>query len=45
MIIVPKNGYQPPQGWVICLDEEADVCAGTNQAGYRYDDEEDLGDI
>ncbi len=37
--------YQTPWCSVIRLDEEADVCNGTNEAGHGYDDDNDLGDL
>ena len=40
--------YRSPLCSIICLDEEADICVGTNQAGNGYDDDYDtnnLGDL
>ena len=41
-------GYQPPYLSVIDLRAEADICAGTNEAGHGYDDDDEnnnLGDL
>ena len=37
--------YRSPLCSIICLDEEADICIGTNQPGHNYDDDIDLGDL
>lgn len=42
-----EGEYLAPWSAIIRLDEEADICAGTNTAGAGYDDGDDegLGDI
>ena len=47
MIFRPmEREYMHPLCSIIRLDEEADICAGTNTPGAGdYDDDEDLGDI
>ena len=37
--------YRTPLCSIIRLDEEADVCVGTNEPGHGYDDDNDLGDL
>lgn len=37
--------YRSPECSIIRLNAEADVCAGTNEPGHGYDDDNDLGDL
>ena len=39
------DGYSSPLCSVIHLDQEADICTGTNTPGHDYDDDNDLGDL
>ena len=40
-----EGEYRAPRCFIIRLDEEADVCVGTNEPGHDYDDDNDLGDL
>ena len=44
-ILSSKAEYLAPFLILIRLDEEADVCAGTNEPGHGYNDDINLGDI
>ena len=44
-ILSSKTEYLAPYLTLIRLDEEADICAGTNEPGHGYDDDNDLGDL
>ena len=38
---ISAEKYTTPSCTLICLDSEADICTGTNQAGHGYDDDLD----
>ena len=40
-----EGEYRAPRCFIIRLDEEADVCVGTNEPGHDYDDDNYLGDL
>ena len=44
-ILSSKAEYLAPYLSVIRMDEEADICAGTNEPGHGYDDDNELGDL
>ena len=40
-----EGEYRAPRCFIIRLDEEADVCVGTNEAGAGYEDNNPLDDL
>lgn len=40
-----EGEYRSPRCSVIRLDEEADICNGTNEAGNGYNDDNEMDDL